>query len=142
MYSYKENTQAILDWSIGHGDVNEVYFGDPNNIDVSTTTNFPIVALAPPSGSYPTNVVNFSYVIYILDTFEESKQEDLEVLSKMEGIARDLVNSINKGSLFKRGVRMEGTISWDSAYNVRMNTLYGVQLTFSIQTPNDIDICV
>ena len=141
MGSFLTTTNRIISYLQGHSEVQEVTFGDGNEVDLSTHTSFPLVHVIPLSSNIGEVITIYNYQILFLNTFQESIEDKIEVLDLMAGIAGDFASSLNSGILFQDQLRVSGNSGSDVIYNDRLNKLYGWSLTVNITVPSGIN-CV
>jgi len=141
MGSFLTTTNRIISYLQGHSEVNSVTFGDGNEVDLSTHTDFPLVHVIPISSLFGEGITTHSYQVLFLNTFKESIEDKIEVLDLMNKTANEFAQSARGGILFSEQITAIGTFTADIIYNDRINKLYGWSLNIGFIVPNNLN-CV
>ena len=142
MAKFKDTTNAIIDWFDGHGDVNEVTFGDGGEVDLSSQKTLPLVHVIPVDATFEVPTTNYVYqVIIVGQTVEDETQAKLDILDLCAGVAAEFTKSVEGGYLFDSDVRLDGAVSSTTIYKDRQNVLFGWALTVGLKTLNKLQHC-
>ena len=136
MSRFSDVTHTILNWLEGHSEINEVSFGDSNEIDLSTHTNFPLCHVIPLGTVYGGATNTYNYQILFMDQpHDNTTEERIEVLGMMDEVATDFARYLYEQKDYVRA--SIGSLSGDSIYDEKINRLYGQSLgNVSITVPN------
>ena len=141
MAAFLDTTNKIIEWHEGHATINEVTFGDGNELDLSKQTTFPLVHIIPTSTTFNEGVTGFSYQLIYLDLYSTSKHDKVAVLDKMWEAVAGFNKAASGGSLFDSLVRVSTGNTAEVQYDVRQNRLYGWSLDLTVTTPNGLINC-
>ena len=141
---FKETTDEIMGWLKGHGEINTVEFGDANEFDTSTITDFPYSYLIPIKITSRESLAVMTYQILFTDIYESSDEnyqsgsdrykEKLKVLDKMAGVAIDFQRAFELNTTV-----LQENLTADVVYDQRQNRVYGWMFEFSLTKPNIIN---
>lgn len=139
MGSFKDTTETLMNWLEGNGVINEVTFGDANEVDLSKATNFPLVHLIPLNSTLLESYSTYTYQILFLTTFKSSNADKIKVLDDMATVVEQFIRDINQGSMFEALYRTDTNNSAEVIYDQRQNRLYGWTLGLSINVPTIVN---
>ena len=129
---FKNTTQDIMDWFDNNGEVNEVGFGDSNEFDISTITNFPYVFVIPQAILPQGATTKFTYQILVTDVLDAT-EEPIEALNrtadiiisyaKAKGVVVEIESLVNNTDVIydQRSHRVFG---WFFNYDITVKTLH------------------
>ena len=138
---YKTVTNTIKNWLSNNDAINEVTLGDIREVDLSTHTNFPLAHIIYIDNDYEDGYSTYNYQILFLDTFFDEDAK-LDILDDMNEVVAEFVKALTNGTLFNASIRIDTAPTAVVMYDQLQNRLYGWSLTFGINTPNGIEICV
>ena len=122
MTTYQSITEKLIAWFNSNANINEVTFGDFNEVDLSTHTDFPLVHIVPLATNYLGQTIAFNYQIILFDKMHDTDTSIIP-LSNMEHVAREFMNYCY---LNKYEIRSTiGQLTIDPVYDQRINRLYG-----------------
>jgi hypothetical protein len=139
MADFEQVTNTIKEWFEGHPEVNEVTFGDANEVDLTTHTSFPLAHIIPTGITFNDATNTFSYQILLFgQPHDNTEEERILILNNIYEIANDFSKHLYST---KDYIRVSiGSLSGDTIYDERINRLYGWSLgTVSIVAPNTAD---
>jgi hypothetical protein len=138
MASYKNTTEKLLAYFASSAIINEVTFGDFNEVDLTSKTNFPLVHIIPQPTSYAGNVILFAYQILFFDKLRDT-ESPLVPMDRMEDAARQFINYLYFGMDDLRVV--PGSITAEPIWDQRINRLYGWALGNTLLTIANVEPC-
>lgn len=143
MGTYLSVVNALSDWLINNGEINEVTSGTANDLDISTHTTFPLAHIITTSKSYATSLVTYNIqVIVVTNVLEPAEQSDRDdALDLTDKITNQLVKAYEGGSFFDMQMRVGTASPSDLIYKDRQNLLYGWALNLAVSTPNNLNDC-
>ena len=130
MNYFLDTTNELISWFEGHGEVNEVGFGDANEFDTSTITDFPYVFIIPSSLNPKGATTTFIYQILVTDVLNEgtpkialNRTADIVIdFFKAKGIDVEVEYNLGQNDVIydARGNRVYG---WSFDYEVTVKTI-------------------
>jgi len=139
MGSFKTATDKMVTWFSGHSQINNVTFGDINEIDVTTITDFPLAHVIPLQSTGDSNISKYSYQIMILDKYETINDTDSLLKDSKVQVLDDL-NTILED--FKLAFTGDGTFVLKHSasqimYDLKINRLYGWVIAVEVTLPSE-----
>ena len=136
MGSFSTTTYSLINWIGGHGEINEVTFGDANEVDISKATEFPLAHVIPLNSSIQSGYTTYNYQVLFLDTFKSSTDSKIDVLDRMAGVAEDFVKAFHNGHIVDGSIRTTDSQGAEVIYDQRQNRLYGWSLDIEANVSN------
>lgn len=122
-------------WFSGHAEVNSVTKGDANELDVLKATKFPVAHIFPESMTVYEGYTTHTFRVWILG------QDHWEDIYRLSTVTQEFMNSVTKGFLYDEQIFSGEPLSADVMYDFGQNRLYGWEITFGLDAPNNLDNC-
>ena len=135
MNSLEEIIGTLTSWLNGHAEINSVTKGDPNELDVLKATKFPVGHIFPESTIIYEGYTTHQIRVWLLG------QDHWDDLYRLHRVAQELMTSISRGALFDAQMRTGEPIAAESMYDFGQNRLYGWEIVFGLNMPNNVDNC-
>lgn len=141
MAVYKETVEILTTWFNGHGNINEVTFGNEQQVDITSETDFPLVHIMPQKTLYGESQTEINFKIKVLTTYESDEEELIDVLDMTHAVFVDFVRDLWNGALFSALIRVSTDPIAEVVYDEHNNRLYGHTLDIKLKMPPTISNC-
>ena len=132
--------------------VNTVSYGDITDLDLDTTTMFPLSHLLIDNASYGERTITFSIKLLCADVVDYNKSPNdfdqfygndnlHDVMNTQFQVINSLITKLMRGDLFKSNYQVKSTPSAEPFKESYGNVLAGWSTTIQIEVPNGISIC-
>lgn len=137
MANLKQVVTDLRQWLGGHSSISETTFGDVNEVDLSTRTDFPLAHIIPLSTDYEGGVAQHNFQILFLDKFLVSEEDKIDVLDRMNEVASDFSAALENGTI----LTIVNETTYENAevmYDQLVNRLYGYSMNVGIRVQRDL----
>ncbi len=124
MSYYLDAFNGLKNWFQGNAVINEVQWGDVNELDTTTITDFPLAYIIHTGIDSDGNTANFKFQIILVTTLQ--KEYDDEPNKAFDLLADVIIDFIRAGNYTITDENMYGDI--EAIYDQRGNRLYGYML--------------
>lgn len=143
--------EKIKDQLLSDKDVHSVTTGDITRVDLSKQTAFPLSHIVVNSVVNTNTILTFELSVIAMDIVNKSKEETVDIfrgnnneqdiLNTQLVVLNKLTEILKRGDLYTELYQVVGDVSFEPFYDRFENEVAGWVGTYSIQVPNDVDIC-
>tara|TARA_R100000541_G_scaffold10644_3_gene18619 strand:+ start:1739 stop:2194 length:456 start_codon:yes stop_codon:yes gene_type:complete len=143
--------EKIKDQLLSDKDVHSVTTGDITRIDLSKQTAFPLSHIVVNNATNSSTILTFDLSVIAMDIVNQSKEETVDIfrgnnneqdiLNTQLVVLNKLTEVLKRGDLYTDLYQVVDSVSFEPFYDRFENEVAGWVASFSIQVPNDVDIC-
>lgn len=127
-----ENIRAT---ALGIDGINEVSFGDANQLDLSTITSYPLLHISPVSIEHSGAISTVSLQLTLVaQADDETEASRIDAVSSANLLMSTLLNSLYQSST----LQLPAATSTDVVYDQFANRLYGFTSLVAVLTERDL----
>lgn len=151
MQGFYNLTDKIKKHLLSDKDVKSVTTGDITRVDLSKQTAFPLSHLIVNNATNSRTILTFDISVIAMDIVNQSKEETVDIfrgnnneqdiLNTQLVVLNKLVEVLKRGDLHTELYQVVTDATFEPFYDRFENEVAGWVASFSVQVPNDIDIC-